>query len=201
MDDRRFSGLCALPLSPSQAVGVGKLGEQEQTVSPVGCPKATGAQSEGQHSIAQSFQLRSESMPRPGSIGSDNRRIFPQNIARAKHLKNADELMTKRRLKGLVMTWPCIGVLLTRISSAHQIDTPRTSWIKGSDISPPPLDVWEPEFKDSLAVSIVFNLPPARHAGSFKAKVHAADACEETPEGHSAPPQKPRSPSSPTAST
>ena len=115
--------VCCFPPFQSVAVGVGKFGEQEQSVPLVVSPKATGSQSEGQHSVTKRLQRGSHSPPRPGSIGPDSRGVFPENKARAKYLNDADELSAEARLRDVTVA-ACCRVFLARVAATDKVNVP-----------------------------------------------------------------------------
>jgi len=160
-------GLHDLPPFQSVAVGVGKFGEQEHSFPLVVSPKATGAQSEGQDSVTKRFKASSESPPRPGSIAPDVRRILSDHKARANRINNAEELTAEARLTCDTVTARS-AVLLARVSASDAVNSPLLNWLwrEGSHVVPSP-HVGPMLFKDSSAVRVDFNLPPAFHACAF----------------------------------
>jgi hypothetical protein len=109
-------------------VGVGILGKQEQPVALMLSPKATGSQSEGQHSVVKAFELGSKSPPRPGSIGAYSRRIFSDHNARAKDVNNADEFSAKAR-RSRSCCDPGSAVFLAGVATNDDVGSPLVDWL------------------------------------------------------------------------
>src|SRR5690606_22680749 len=99
---RRFAWVPAfrfrLPPLQSLADGVGALGEQEQSVTLVECPKATRSESEGQHSVTKRLKFGSKSPPRPGSVFPCEGWVFSANKSQAKCINNTDALTAETLL-------------------------------------------------------------------------------------------------------
>jgi hypothetical protein len=166
------------PPFQSLAVGVGKLGEQEQSVTLMERPKATRSESEGQHSVTKRLQFRSKSLPRPGSIPSCETWVFSDHNAWAKCLNNADELTAEARLLH-VTCCPCTAILLARVAATQNVYIPFAAkvWREGSNVVP--LRNRRPMLPQYLpAVRINLDLEFAAKAGTLEAKIEAADSRE-----------------------
>jgi hypothetical protein len=168
-----------LPPFQSVAVGVGKLGEQEQSVALVLSPNATGSESEGQHSVTKRLKGRSDSPPRPGSIFADVGRIFSDHNARAKCINNADEL-TAEALLADVTESPGRTVFLAGVASADNIDAPISGRREGSNVIPA-ADVWPVLCEHAAGELGDFNLPGTAHPRSLESKVKTTDPGEQAP--------------------
>jgi hypothetical protein len=156
------------------ALGVGRFGEQEQPVPLMVRPKATGAESEGQHQIAKALKGVSESPPRPGSIPSCSRRVLSENKARAKDANDADELIAQRRRSR--SRWNSgAAVFLAGVASADEVNAvvePRSSdfWGEVSDV----IESWNVgpnRPKDSCCIGVNLHLPNTLQAGAFESEV------------------------------
>lgn len=103
------------------AVGVGILAKQEQPIPLVVRANATGSESEGQHHVSQTFELRSESPPRPRRIWADACRILSENKPWATRRNHADEFSAKRRRPRAARDAGS-AILLAGIAPAEEID-------------------------------------------------------------------------------
>jgi hypothetical protein len=140
--------------------------------------KATGSESEGQHSVTKRLKSSPESPPRPGSIGPDGRRILAQNAAWANRSNNPDELIAEARLgKPAGSSGP--AVLLAWVAATDEVNVPllRGSRREGMDIVMPP-KAGPMAVEDPAAPWVDLDLPAALVPGPRQAKVEAADPGE-----------------------
>jgi hypothetical protein len=184
----RLASIFETSLQPnSEAVGVGKAGEQEQSLAPVVKANATGSHSEGQDNVTKRLKLGSKSPPRPRSISPSLRRILAEDKSRAKRINNAEELTAEARL-GEPAADPGTAILLAGVSPADEIDAelPHRVPDPGRELA----DVGIPRqagpmpLQDTPGILTALDLPAARQARPLQAQVHATEAGKQAPEFH-----------------
>jgi hypothetical protein len=164
------------PRFESDFRSVGKLGEQEQPIPSMVSAKATRSESKGQHSVTKSFQFGSNSEPRPGSIGANDRRIFSDHNSRAKCINNADELTAKRRLQG-VIGLPCVAIFLAWVATADNVNALGVGLRPCSHVGPAP-NVGPMLGEDSGCIVVDLHLPLTDHSSTLETKIKPANTRE-----------------------
>jgi hypothetical protein len=147
--------------------------------------KATGSESEGQHSVAKRLKTISESPPGPRSVGPGGRWILAENKARAKRINDPEEVRAEV-LDGPLVDPAGLRIPLAWVASADEINVQALPQFGGeiADI-PEPGDAGPVPREHPEGMRVLLDLPAALHAGPGEPEVDPADPREQAPEGES----------------
>jgi hypothetical protein len=175
-----------LPLRQSRAFGVGHAAfGVSQYEDPV--PDMRGTNGGRRYTVPLRIKpergQRSEYVWKPPSKQRCD--VFQHNVFWFQRANNAHSFV-EQTASFAIKTGPVSGVanVLAWKTADHAIDSPIGSvplW-EGENVAVSS-DIWPVFGEDSLAIGVVFNLPPTFHSGPFKANVKPADPGEQTSKG------------------